>query len=89
MFRRRVLAQIEGLVGTSAVGWLSRLTGGIARLSTCLAFLGFAPATSRGNLRAKNKFGDGMNDSTVAAGYLEDFRARGEAIADACTRCGA
>ena len=30
-----------------------------------------------------------MNESTVAAGYLEDFRARGEAIADACTRCGA
>src|ERR1700759_1657654 len=24
-----------------------------------------------------------------AAGYLEDFRARGEAIAEACTRCGA
>src|ERR1700730_8337618 len=23
-----------------------------------------------------------------AAGYIEDFRARGEAIADACTRCG-
>src|SRR5260370_6910019 len=23
------------------------------------------------------------------AGYLEDFRARGEAIAEACTRCGA
>src|SRR6516162_10673465 len=30
-----------------------------------------------------------MNESTVAAGYLKDFRARGEAIADACTRCGA
>src|SRR6201981_1143223 len=30
-----------------------------------------------------------MNESTVAAGYLEDFTARGEAIADACTRCGA
>src|SRR5215813_6841562 len=30
-----------------------------------------------------------MSESTVAAGYLEDFRARGEAIADACTRCGA
>src|SRR5215469_15014551 len=30
-----------------------------------------------------------MNDSTETAGYLEDFRARGEAIADACTRCGA
>src|SRR5437660_3510867 len=27
-----------------------------------------------------------MNSGT--AGYLEDFRARGEAIADACTRCG-
>jgi heterodisulfide reductase subunit D len=24
----------------------------------------------------------------AAAGYLDDFRARGEAIADACTRCG-
>src|SRR5437773_8734738 len=24
-----------------------------------------------------------------ATGYLEDFRGRGEAIADACTRCGA
>src|SRR5436190_23396998 len=23
-----------------------------------------------------------------AAGYLDDFRARGEAIAEACTRCG-
>src|SRR5215472_3469192 len=30
-----------------------------------------------------------MSESTVAAGYIEDFRARGEAIADACTRCGA
>jgi heterodisulfide reductase subunit D len=26
--------------------------------------------------------------SQMAAGYLEEFRARGEAIADACTRCG-
>src|SRR6516165_9096407 len=30
-----------------------------------------------------------MNNSAETAGYLEDFRARGEAIADACTRCGA
>src|SRR6516225_8460815 len=30
-----------------------------------------------------------MNDSAETAGYLDDFRARGEAIADACTRCGA
>ena len=28
-------------------------------------------------------------NNTEAAGYLEDFRARGEAIADTCTRCGA
>jgi heterodisulfide reductase subunit D len=27
--------------------------------------------------------------ATRAAGYIEDFRARGEAIAQACTRCGA
>ena len=27
--------------------------------------------------------------SQMAAGYLEEFRARGAAIADACTRCGA
>src|SRR5438477_12160569 len=30
----------------------------------------------------------GMADGGTA-GYLEDFRARGEAIAEACTRCGA
>src|SRR6516165_1856518 len=30
-----------------------------------------------------------MNNSAETAGYLEDFRARGEAIADACTHCGA
>ena len=29
-----------------------------------------------------------MNDSAEAGGYLDDFRARGEAIADACTHCG-
>ena len=29
-----------------------------------------------------------MNDLAAAAGYIDDFRARGEAIADACTRCG-
>jgi heterodisulfide reductase subunit D len=29
-----------------------------------------------------------MRDGALAAGYLEDFRAQGEAIADACTRCG-
>jgi len=29
-----------------------------------------------------------MRDGGLAAGYLEEFRARGEAIADACTRCG-
>ena len=29
-----------------------------------------------------------MGDGSVAAGYLDEFRARGEAIADACTRCG-
>ena len=28
-------------------------------------------------------------DRGATAGYLEDFRARGEAIAEACTRCGA
>jgi len=27
--------------------------------------------------------------NSVAIGYLEDFRARGEAIAEACTSCGA
>jgi heterodisulfide reductase subunit D len=31
---------------------------------------------------------DGMSGSTEAAGYLDTFRARGAAIADACTRCG-
>jgi Fe-S oxidoreductase len=29
-----------------------------------------------------------MNDRGAATGYVNDFRARGEAIADACTRCG-
>src|SRR6266850_2508971 len=29
-----------------------------------------------------------MSERALAAGYLDDFRARGEAIADACTRCG-
>jgi heterodisulfide reductase subunit D len=29
-----------------------------------------------------------MGDGSVAAGYLDEFRARGEAIADACTSCG-
>src|SRR5207237_10348407 len=29
-----------------------------------------------------------MSGSTEAAGFLDPFRARGEAIADACTRCG-
>jgi len=29
-----------------------------------------------------------MSSNAGSAGYLEDFRARGEAIADACTRCG-
>jgi heterodisulfide reductase subunit D len=29
-----------------------------------------------------------MGDGSVAAGYLDEFRARGEAIADACIRCG-
>src|SRR5436305_12831289 len=29
-----------------------------------------------------------MTKVGAGAGYLEDFRARGEAIADACTRCG-
>lgn len=29
-----------------------------------------------------------MSDGRLAAGYLEEFRSRGEAIADACTRCG-
>ena len=29
-----------------------------------------------------------MTDLGAGAGYLADFRARGEAIADACTRCG-
>src|SRR4029077_6181150 len=50
---------------------------------------GFAYATSCDNLDAASNFGGGMNNSTDAVGYLEDFRARGEAIADACTRCGA
>src|SRR6266513_4916189 len=31
---------------------------------------------------------DGMSGSTATAGYLDTFRARGAAIADACTRCG-
>src|SRR5436190_5591824 len=31
---------------------------------------------------------NGMNGSTEAAYYLDTFRARGAAIADACTRCG-
>jgi heterodisulfide reductase subunit D len=63
---------------------------GKSRLSACLNIrFGFAPAMSCGNLPAKNNLGDGMNNSTEATGYLEDFRARGEAIADACTRCGA
>jgi heterodisulfide reductase subunit D len=30
-----------------------------------------------------------MNSVDGAAGFLDDFRARGEAIAEACTRCGA
>jgi heterodisulfide reductase subunit D len=30
-----------------------------------------------------------MNSTNGATAYIEDFRARGEAIADACTRCGA
>ncbi|MBV9202966.1 MAG: (Fe-S)-binding protein [Alphaproteobacteria bacterium] len=30
-----------------------------------------------------------MSSMNGAAGYIEDFRARGEAIAEACTRCGA
>jgi heterodisulfide reductase subunit D len=29
-----------------------------------------------------------MGDGGVAGGYLDEFRARGETIADACTRCG-
>ncbi len=29
-----------------------------------------------------------MSERELAVGYLDDFRARGEAIADACTRCG-
>ena len=29
-----------------------------------------------------------MSDGSLAAGYVDEFRARGEAIADACTRCG-
>jgi heterodisulfide reductase subunit D len=29
-----------------------------------------------------------MTDPVAIAGYVNDFRARGEAIADACTRCG-
>src|SRR5271167_1431848 len=29
-----------------------------------------------------------VSDGSLAAGYLDEFRARGEAIADACTRCG-
>ena len=29
-----------------------------------------------------------MTEIGAGAGYLDDFRARGEAIADACTRCG-
>lgn len=29
-----------------------------------------------------------MSDRGAATGYLDDFRARGAAIADACTRCG-
>ena len=29
-----------------------------------------------------------MSERALAAGYLDDFRARGEAIANACTRCG-
>src|SRR5689334_17318374 len=32
--------------------------------------------------------GGGMNETVSAAGFLETFRARGAAIADACTRCG-
>src|SRR5229473_3283385 len=31
---------------------------------------------------------EGMNVSTEATGFLDPFRARGAAIADACTRCG-
>ena len=30
-----------------------------------------------------------MSEAGLAAGYVDEFRARGEAIADACTRCGA
>jgi heterodisulfide reductase subunit D len=30
-----------------------------------------------------------MSSNDNATGYIEEFRARGEAIADACTRCGA
>ena len=30
-----------------------------------------------------------MSEIGASAAYLEDFRARGEAIAGACTRCGA
>jgi Fe-S oxidoreductase len=30
-----------------------------------------------------------MTDTAISAGYLDDFRTRGGAIADACTRCGA
>jgi heterodisulfide reductase subunit D len=29
-----------------------------------------------------------MSDGSLTAAYLDEFRARGEAIADACTRCG-
>ena len=29
-----------------------------------------------------------MNDIGAPGGYIDDFRARGAAIADACTRCG-
>src|SRR6476661_5471788 len=29
-----------------------------------------------------------MSEREAAAAYIEDFRSRGEAIADACTRCG-
>src|SRR6267143_310301 len=32
---------------------------------------------------------ESMTEIGAGARYLEDFRARGEAIADACTRCGA
>ena len=58
-------------------------------LSTCLRVrFGFAQTTSCDNLGLQ-QFGDGMSNSAETAGYLENFRARGEAIADACTRCGA